>query len=326
MAIWDDRKSKIVAELGFPGIVRAIKLRRDLAVVALDSQVCVYDLRSLSQLASVDTALNAKGLCCLSDSAERFVLACPSTQQGSAQVLVYYPHSSPPSEALVAPIALETSTRVDAHERPLAAMAMNQRGTLLATCSEKGTTVHLYDARSGARLQSLRRGVDQADVHSLVFSPAGNWLAVTADKGTVHVFVVSECSNSPDRPENRKSSLRRLSGMLPAYFSSEWSFAQFRVPDNRFIAGYGTDEATLVVVSANGSYYKARFDPATGGEMEGVCHMSLDDAPVGSPAGIPKSQGNTNPSSFQLGDGAASFKGATPPHPSCRLKGAAAGG
>jgi WD40 repeat protein len=220
------------------------------------------------------------------------ILACPGMQQGCAQVLFYLSQCFPQHEAGRVPLVLshETTTSVDAHERPLAAMAMNSEGTLLATCSEKGTTVHVYIAKSGVRVHSLRRGVDQAEIHSLVFSPAGNRLAVAADKGTIHIFVVCQScdegsSASEERPENRKSKLSKLAGLLPSYFSSEWSFAQFRVPDNRFIAGFGTDETTLVVVSATGTYYKAQYDPATGGEMELVCRLSLDSAPVGSPAG-----------------------------------------
>merc|ERR1712232_865131 len=95
------------------------------------------------------------------------------------------------------------------------------------------------------------------------------------DKGTIHIFAVGRTnqvggsSGSQDGapPSNSKSSLQRLSRVLPAYFSSEWSLAQFRVPDYRCIAAFGSDPNTILVVCANGSYYKARFDPVRGGEM-----------------------------------------------------------
>jgi WD repeat-containing protein 45 len=74
-------------------------------------------------------------------------------------------------------------------------------------------------------------------------------------------------------------------GFLPKYFSSEWSFAQFRVPETRTICAFGAEKNTIVgesgsfitlhaqacvlmitcttcsiVVGADGSFYKAVFD------------------------------------------------------------------
>lgn len=34
----------------------------------------------------------------------------------------------------------------------------------------------------------VRRGADRAEIYCLAFSPTAQWLAVSSDKGTVHVF------------------------------------------------------------------------------------------------------------------------------------------
>jgi len=60
---------------------------------------------------------------------------------------------------------------------------------------------------------------------------------------------------------NPKSSLSFMKRLLPKYFSSEWSFAQFRVPDVRSIVAFGSEKNSIIVVSADGSFYKALFDP-----------------------------------------------------------------
>ena len=96
------------------------------------------------------------------------------------------------------------------------------------------------------------------------------WLAVSSDKGTVHLFTLKRGSH------NQKSALSFLGAALPSYFLSEWSFAQFRVPDYRSICAFGQDPFTIVCLCADGSYYKARFDPVLGGEMQRVDYARFD--------------------------------------------------
>lgn len=40
-----------------------------------------------------------------------------------------------------------------------------------------------------------------------------------------------------------------MRGFLPKYFSSEWSFAQFRVPETRTICTFGTEKNTIIGMS-----------------------------------------------------------------------------
>jgi len=284
IVLWDDRQARVIAELSFRTAVKSVRLRRELVVAVLNNKVYVYGFRSLSLFDSIETASNPKGLCCLSLGNDRVVLICPGMQQGRVLV-ISYPRSF---GDLHAPVTRERTAIVGAHEAPVAAMSIDYNGSLLATASEKGTMIRVYDTATGARLQELRRGADRAEIHSLTFSPAGDFLAVASDKGTVHIFAVCRPSLGGGGggsaacagPGNAKSSLQRISRILPAYFSSEWSLAQFRVQDYRCLAAFGSDPHTVVVVCANGSYYKARFDTVRGGEMVREEFVQFDDASV----------------------------------------------
>lgn len=279
--LWDDVQLRAVAELTFRSAVRSVRLRDDLVLVCVDRKVYLYRFRCLTLLDSIESVISSKGLCSLS-CGNRTVVACLGMQLGQV-LLVFYPHGFGESPTIT---AREQTTVIQAHDSSIAAMSLDAEGTLLATASEKGTIVRIFDAVTGSRLQELRRGVDQAEIHSLAFSPAVDWLAVSSDKGTVHVFSVQSASgihtsfNSDVVPENARSSLRRLKGVLPVYFSSEWSFAQFRVQDSRCIAAFGAEANTLVVVCANGQYHKARFDPIKGGAMVREELVEFHDASI----------------------------------------------
>ena len=265
--IWDDRHPRPIAELSFRTTVKSVKMRRDMIAVAIDGKVYVYRFNDLALLDHFDTASNPRGLCCFSGAPDKAVLACPGGQVGKILIVTIDPSRYSEEQG-----ACRVNTIVvNAHEAALAALGLSFDGSKVASASEKGTLIRLYDAESGQQLQEFRRGVDRADIYSLTFSMAAEWLAVSSDKGTVHLFAL--------RKQNMKSSLSFLGNVLPSYFNSEWSFAQFRVPDYRSICAFGSDPYTIIVLTADGGYYKAKFDPIMGGEMLKVDYARFDVAP-----------------------------------------------
>ncbi|RHZ77829.1 hypothetical protein Glove_172g49 [Diversispora epigaea] len=180
---------------------------------------------------------------------------------------------------------------IPAHTGKLSCLAVNVDGSKCASASEKGTLIRVFDTSSGKLLNELRRGVDRAEIYSIAFSQDSKRLCVSSDKGTVHVFnldsptdnglshspnnggpyygeiVVNNNLNPPSPSGNRQSSLSFMKDLLPKYFSSEWSFAQFKVmTDCRCICGFGQDRNSVIVICADGSVYKFTFDPQKGGE------------------------------------------------------------
>jgi hypothetical protein len=53
---------------------------------------------------------------------------------------------------------------------------------------------------------------------------------------------------------NRQSSLAFIP-FLPAYFSSEWSFAQFHLPDTRCICAFGSPPTNVIGTSLSLSLF-----------------------------------------------------------------------
>lgn len=273
--IWDDHQNRCIGELSFRSEVKAVKLRRDRVVVVLEHKIYVYNFADLKLVDHIETISNPKGLCALCPYNSNTVLVCPGLQRGHVRVELY---------------DLKKTTLIPAHDSTLACFALNFDGTRLATASEKGTLVRVFDTATGQPLQELRRGADRAEIYSICFNYNSLWMAVSSDKGTIHIFSLK--GNNPSQPPqpvapvpppkpaddaksaadekalkaNPKSSLSFMKGLLPKYFSSEWSFAQYRVPDTRSIVAFGAEKNSIIVVSADGTFYKALFDPEKGGE------------------------------------------------------------
>ena len=283
--IWDDHQNRCIGELSFRSEVKAVRMSRERVVVVLEYKIYVYNFADLNLLHTLETVSNPKGLCALCADSRLCVLACPGLQKGHLRVELF---------------DISRSTLIAAHESALSCLALNLDGSRLATASERGTLVRVWDTRSGQRLAELRRGAESAEIQSLSFNLDASCLLVSSDHGTVHIFKLeaaaagkpdggapeatprSEASTAVASPSgsaleaNQRSSFSFLGRLLPTsltptYIQSQWSFAQFRLPGSekiatRSIAAFGAERSTFLVVCADGTFFKCRFDPVKGGD------------------------------------------------------------
>ncbi|KAL8192027.1 hypothetical protein R6Q57_028148 [Mikania cordata] len=253
--IWDDHQGRCIGELSFRSEVRGVRLRRDRIIVILEQKIFVYNFTDLKLLQQIETFWNPKGLCVVSQSSVDFVLVCLGLRKGQVRVDHY---------------GSKRTKFILAHDSRIACFGLAHDGSMLATASNKGTLVRIFNTHDGTLLREVRRGVDRAEIHSLSFSPTAEWLAVSSDKGTIHVFGVTAVDNPDHSPTGSPSSSPRalIKGVIPKYFSSVWSLAQFRLVEGcQYIAAFGHQKNTVVILGLDGSFYRCKFDPKTGGEM-----------------------------------------------------------
>jgi len=266
--IWDDRQEKCIAELSFNWDVKSIKLRKERIVVVTENKIYIFNFADLKFIRAIDTFDNPLGLCAVSSDGE-FKIACPSVNKGYLHIIN--------SDG--------TSKETKAHESALSTITMTSDGKMCATTSDKGTLIRIFESASGKLVQELRRGSDKAEIQSVCFDPTGTWIACSSDKETIHIFSVREDITTASHislsestisrsinhsAKNPTSLLKFMKGIVP-YLNSEWSFAQFRIPHKRAIVGFGEPgKPQIIVVTYDGKYYKAEFDPKSGGECNKI--------------------------------------------------------
>uniref|UniRef100_A0A8I6WGX9 Anaphase-promoting complex subunit 4 WD40 domain-containing protein n=1 Tax=Hordeum vulgare subsp. vulgare TaxID=112509 RepID=A0A8I6WGX9_HORVV len=268
------------------GAVGGFRLRGDHMLVAGEEKARLFDGVHWEKEV-LATGPNPLGLCAMEEpnGPATLVYALPLPEAGSVQVRRR---------------GRAGSVNVRAHDSGVACLALSRDGRLLATAGTRGTLVRIFSTADGTKLQELRRGTDGADIHCIAFSPDSKWLAVSSDKATVHVFSVDDFNLTSSTPEDhhagdnllaappapatanqRSSRMSFLKGYLPTYFSSKWSFAQFRIPDACTKCSVAFDKRhpnTISIVCMDKRFYRCEFDPVKGGDMvPGVYHENFMD-------------------------------------------------
>ncbi|KWU45386.1 WD40 repeat-like protein [Rhodotorula sp. JG-1b] len=234
VVLYDVKANRAVAELEFREEVRGLAARRDRLVVALRRRVIVFVLghgqAGIWREGTYETTDNPKGLVSLASAAGSSVLAFPGRQPGQVQI-VRLPALDPTLPAMPPPPSHDPTSApypavsvLLAHTSALAAISVTPDGRLLASASKQGTLVRIWDTQTSRLVKELRRGTDSAEIFSLSLRADGGAVAVSSDKGTVHVW---------DLHRHKKDAEKQLSMLkpyLPKYFSSEWSHSQFRLP------------------------------------------------------------------------------------------------
>ncbi|KAK4161268.1 WD40-repeat-containing domain protein [Cladorrhinum sp. PSN259] len=178
LVIWDDAKNKVALEVSALTGVRGAQLSKERIVLVLQNSVRLFPFsKPPTLLHAFETANNVNGICSM--SARR--VAFPGRTAGHVQVVE---------------LATNSVSIIPAHSSPVRAIQFSPDGELLATASDTGTLIRIWQSGNCAKVAELRRGVDQAKIFSLAFNPSCTMLACTSDKATLHIFDVPH----PKRP------------------------------------------------------------------------------------------------------------------------------
>ena len=299
--MYDDHLQRTVGDLSFRQKVLTTKLRRDRIVVVLRDRTYIYNFADMTLLDKVYTGENPHGLVAISidnggvggstvtgvetraqevlgsgrsNSQQRnngMVLAVPSTQKGQVRVELY---------------GLRRQTFIDAHDSQLGALALSVDGSLLATASERGTVIRLFDTRgvtigggsshgssrqdatsvsSSVPLREFRRGVERATITCLTFSLDSTWLGCASDHGTVHVFQThGPNDNKAAEKKTRSSSMTgKAIRMLPKLVTQPkkymgmdgvHSYAQVRGVPHPYACAFVPDREQTIAVAGMDEY------------------------------------------------------------------------
>lgn len=244
LIIWDDYQSNTVDTIKFKGPISAVRICRNgnigRIIVVAENAIHYYNISDLTCIGKVPILAGPHRVCSVVMK-DTCVIAYPAEAQGRVGFAIDPLDDEKPK--------LDIRTPFAAHEGPIACIALSPDGRYVATASDKGTLIRIFEVQSGSKVKEFRRGADQADIFSIAFSRDSALLAVSSSKGTCHVFVVRT-----SKIQNRQST-SIFKGVLP-YFSSEWSPVQVPLSKAFTSVCFTRDKKHLIAVSHDAAYSK----------------------------------------------------------------------
>ena len=105
---------------------------------------------------TIETGTNPKGIVGISLIEDNLVVAFPSKSVGHVGLKFLNAQEE------------QKEVEIKACDSSVAHIALNKDGSLLATASQKGTLIRIFDTKTGNSLQEVRRGTKTAEIYSIV--------------------------------------------------------------------------------------------------------------------------------------------------------------
>ena len=187
--IWNNQYAEGICQLSFNEDVLSLFLSDQFLLIVLFQSVVIYDIENKTTQLEQVTYENKRGAADLISSNsnnERPLLAICGLQMGSVHLSEVMGESTP--------------VIFQAHQHPISFIKFSPDGSLIATASEKGTIIRLFDTVTGKTLSTFRRGAIPSNILSMCFSPNNTQLIAISDNGTAHLFPADTRNGNPADP------------------------------------------------------------------------------------------------------------------------------
>ncbi len=268
LLIWDDIQAKEVLEYRFNSYVLNCKIKRERLFVVTHDEISIIDLiETMDVIETIKTCENIYGACSISKDPENYLFAWPDTNIGYIEIKNF----KNDNEFIIDDV--QKTQHIQAHKNMVEIIEINFKGNKLASSNEKGNLIKIFDINNGNLIHELRRGTEQAKIYDISFDINDNYLAVSSDRPTIHIFTLINENNDNkgnNDVKNTKSMFNGISKMLGVkILQSEWSFAQVKVPSNsKSIVSLFSDQNKIVIVNNQGKYISAVYNTKSESNVE----------------------------------------------------------
>jgi WD40 repeat protein len=276
--IWDDLNSSILLKVSLKEKILNLKLSHNKILIVSKSKIYVFDLKSFNVIDKIDTIPNPLGLLGLNYTKDKTILVYPSSNEDKKK-----------GDITIKNIEQKKCLYITPHNHPVAYITLSYNGLLLATASEEGKKIRIFETVTGEYLQELNRGSEKAKIKCICIDFNNQFIAASSERGTIHIWSLKESYEAMKKSgkvnlveegaKNNVSNVGSVFSIIPnflggGYFKKEWSFTQVRLDEPYSNFHFGA-ENILIIITSTGKYYKAKIDIEKGGDCQILDEVAL---------------------------------------------------
>ena len=280
LIIWDDSLNKVISEINFSDGIKNIKMKKYKIYIINDLNLFVFDLKTMENIEIINIMENSKGLFSINSDDKNDVIAYLyeiNEKDNKNNIYINIKNYKNSSEV-----------KIDLKDEIISFISLNNIGNLLAIANDKGNEIKIYNCINGDLLADFHRGKEKAEINCICFDKLNNFLAVTSDRGTIHIWSLKKVlqklielrkESLVDRDINDENKINNEIDELPEnkkliFSQNEKSFAKIRLNSNKSICSF-QDNNIIVVVTYEGLYYQAKLDTKIGGTCQIIEQKNL---------------------------------------------------
>jgi WD40 repeat protein len=268
ITIWDDHQGIVMSQIRLNSNIIKVKIREDAIIGALIDKIYIININTLETIDVLETLNNPHGILSISYNINDLYIAFPNSKyKGKVEIDNYVISKNIYNKA--------EPKLIQAHESNIAYITINNEGTLLATSSDKGTLIRLFNILKAEKIIELRRGAKNAIINCLAFDINSEFIGCTSDSFTVHIFDIHEINKLLEQNEektqsntNNDNKKEKVKNVKPVKIN-ERSFAKYKVQDEKSFLGF-CQKNTIIILTPDGKYQKATFDVKSGGNCKKI--------------------------------------------------------
>ena len=258
ITIYDSHQELIIRQIRLNSYIINVKLRNDSIIGFIEGKIYILNINSLETIDIIEIEKSINPIYGLSNN-NTLILAFPLVDyKGKIKINKYFISSK---------IKKKETLSINAHESNIVFITINNNGTLLASGSEKGPYIRLFNTSNGDLLAELKRG-KKSKINSISFETNSDIIGYIGDNGKIYIYDINELKNVINNNNGKEKTIENNNNEEPNKIHEkikikEKPIAKFQIKEMRNILGF-VDPKCIVILNSEGKFYKASYNVKSG--------------------------------------------------------------
>ena len=240
--LWDDKNGKEIYKFLIKKEVLNLELTSEKIIVVCENIIYIFNAKSFQLVDIIKTGPNPKGLIATS-YIERNILVYPSAdpEYGKLTIKNYDANNY---------------IYLNPHEHCITNIALSYNGLFLATASDQGKKIRIFEVNTGRFLDELHRD-ENNKINSISINKNNNFIAVSCKKGLIPIWALKKAKKLIGEDIEEFDKVSNIHGKI---IEKERCFNQVNLKKDYYEAVKPGDGNLLYIITSSGELYKIRFD------------------------------------------------------------------